>query len=486
MRRSASVDLKRSPHGSKSSFQELLNGKWRVLTSPALLSSAVVSALGLFMLINLCTLAMRQQAMLDIFNLPSSSSSQVHVSIKKATGTSNVAFRSDSAVQDALPDNQGNQSNRVVIGTQTLLGPECKNLSAEVLPKLQLQQSWKPGRFMQDPKMEFALVTHLGMERLDLLALQCRAWMGRVAAVLYAPMMKGKVVSWHQRLKGRSVLDLNKVLSSFYDELDPLNSCNLEMQLWTEEVESEVLGTLLPNGALRNLALKLANTEVVVLADIHELPSLSLSQELLRPRKLSMVKQILDEGVAMLVPTFATSPSLPAEEGSRLARLLVSGKKEAVLKAWDEGKIVIPDDGHPGQLSSRAIDHRAWMRAETNTYEIEYEEGFEPVVLVLAKDVTWYDERFRGPFGARTAQALDMSQHLTFEVNPLDFAVHIPFAEPEHVRMSADAVYDQEVELYAEVHKDVAASKYTPIARESCTLEKHDIYAPPGFQPHEL
>ena len=31
----------------------------------------------------------------------------------------------------------------------------------------------------------------------------------------------------------------------------------------------------------------------------------------------------------------------------------------------------------------------------------------------------------------------------------------------------------QEVELYAEVHKDMAASKYTPIARESCTLEKH-------------
>ena len=70
-------------------------------------------------------------------------------------------------------------------------------------------------------------------------------------------------------------------------------------------------------------------------------------------------------------------------------------------------------------------------------------QGFEPVMLALAKDVTWYDERFRGPFGARTAQALDMAQHLTYEVNPLDFVVHIPFAEPEHVRMSADAIYDQ-------------------------------------------
>ena len=34
------------------------------------------------------------------------------------------------------------------------------------------------------------------------------------------------------------------------------------MQLWTEEVESEVLGTLTPSGALRNLALQLADTEV--------------------------------------------------------------------------------------------------------------------------------------------------------------------------------------------------------------------------------
>ena len=51
-----------------------------------------------------------------------------------------------------------------------------------------------------------------------------------------------------------------------------------------------------------------------------------------------------------------------------------AGKKDGILKAWEEGKIMIPDDGHPGQLSSRAVDHKAWMRAETNTYEIDYEE----------------------------------------------------------------------------------------------------------------
>ena len=69
-------------------------------------------------------------------------------------------------------------------------------------------------------------------------------------------------------------------------------------------------------------------------------------------------------------------------------------------------------------------------------------QGFEPVMLVLAKDVTWHDERFRGPFGARTAHALDMSRHLTLEVNPMDFVIQIPFPEAEAVKRAARAIYD--------------------------------------------
>ena len=70
-------------------------------------------------------------------------------------------------------------------------------------------------------------------------------------------------------------------------------------------------------------------------------------------------------------------------------------------------------------------------------------QGYEPVVLMLAKDVPWFDERFRGPRGARTAHALDMSQHLTFEVNPNEFVVHMPFPRPEAARAAAEAMYDQ-------------------------------------------
>ena len=39
--------------------------------------------------------------------------------------------------------------------------------------------------------------------------------------------------------------------------------------------------------------------------------------------------------------------------------------------------------------------------------------------------------------------------------------------------LAKDANAVQEVELYAEVHRDVAASNYTPIGRESCKIEEH-------------
>jgi len=102
-------------------------------------------------------------------------------------------------------------------------------------------------------------------------------------------------------------------------------------------------------------------------------------------------------------------------------------------------------DGHAYILSKAEAfeaDHSKASLTASLSVQVCLLQGFEPVMLLLAKDVTWYDERFRGPFGPRTAQALDMAQHLTFEVNPMDFVVHMPFPEPEPASMAADAIYD--------------------------------------------
>ena len=125
MRRSSSCELRRVGSSSKSNVREAVDSKWRVLLSPAALPIAAVSAVGLFMLvrsavdmcilqvavahatanlplsptqavhspeakpavqINLCTLAMRQQQMLDIFNTPATSSSRLHITVRSAAG----------------------------------------------------------------------------------------------------------------------------------------------------------------------------------------------------------------------------------------------------------------------------------------------------------------------------------------------------------------------------------------------------------------
>lgn len=52
-----------------------------------------------------------------------------------------------------------------LLRTEVLLGPECGNMSADVLPQLKLEQSWKPGRFMRDITHPASLVLQLPIER---------------------------------------------------------------------------------------------------------------------------------------------------------------------------------------------------------------------------------------------------------------------------------------------------------------------------------
>ena len=59
---------------------------------------------------------------------------------------------------------------RVLLRSKVRLGPECGNASADVLPALTLEQTWKLGRFMRDMPSETALVTQLPLEECGPLA----------------------------------------------------------------------------------------------------------------------------------------------------------------------------------------------------------------------------------------------------------------------------------------------------------------------------
>lgn len=134
MRRSSSCDVRRI--GSKARLKDVNSSKFRALFNPALLSGAVVTLLGLIMLvllhflrnsdalhttiyqltshaqvmhmevpnvglfravyvyhlvqINLCTLAIRQEQMPKFFHLPGSSGNHLHIDVKKAVGATDM------------------------------------------------------------------------------------------------------------------------------------------------------------------------------------------------------------------------------------------------------------------------------------------------------------------------------------------------------------------------------------------------------------
>lgn len=81
------------------------------------------------------------------------------------------------------------------------------------------------------------------MCRLDLLDLQCRAWTGRLAAVVYVPLMGKRVVSWNERVDGSSMHDIFKVLSQFYDDLDPMSAHLHDLVLLIVRTSKQTLST---------------------------------------------------------------------------------------------------------------------------------------------------------------------------------------------------------------------------------------------------
>lgn len=70
-------------------------------------------------------------------------------------------------------------------------------------------------------------------------------------------------------------------------------------------------------------------------------------------------------------------------------------------------------------------------------------QGYEPVMLASRKDVPWFDERFRGTAGGKTAHAFHTYQHMSFCVDPSHFVVQMPHTEGDIVVDAAAAIFDQ-------------------------------------------
>jgi len=244
------------------------------------------------------------------------------------------------------------------------------------------------------------------------------------------------------------------------------------MTLYSEDVNSKTMAEAYPVNALRNRALKQAQTEVVLLDDVDFIVSLGLSH----PAQYQAIVQATRRRGAIVVPAFEPAASFRLSEGRKLALdtvQLEDGKGRAA-ELYSAGKLK-PFHLERWDLAHRATDFAKWAGA-SNFYDIQYEHDFEPYVLVAREGLPAYDERFRGYFENKAVHLRHMaSLGYNFLVHPSAFTVHLPH-EDSAARLMIIAPANEKLRnqiqgLGESVRRWIDNKTYTPVTSESCASE---------------
>jgi hypothetical protein len=278
-------------------------------------------------------------------------------------------------------------------------------------------------------------VTQLSLERLPQLRALCAGWPDRLAAAVYVPVVAGfgAVSAEVPAVNGSSPGEVAAALAAFHAEAEAGalgGGCALDLELAAEPFASwadPALG-LYPFNAARNRALGLARSEAVLLLDVDFRPWSGLPDlHARRPGAAAELRrELVERRTALVLPAFETADGGAAGRG--VAAAAAARGKAYALEAWRAGEIA------PFQVAQYARGHSAtdyarWAAA-TQRYDVTYEPGYEPYLLVARRHVPFYDERFRGYGRDKIAHALHMAAlGVRFAAHPAGYVVHAPHAK---------------------------------------------------------
>ncbi|KFM28696.1 Glycosyltransferase-like protein gnt14 [Auxenochlorella protothecoides] len=169
-------------------------------------------------------------------------------------------------------------------------------------------------------------------------------------------------------------------------------SCMLDLTLVVQDFDDVVEADYYTFNAARNQALRLALTEAVLLLDVDFILSASFLEELRSPNAYDSLISHLHQHRLLIIPAFETNTD--EEDGEMLAKSLVAEGKDAAVDAFLSNETdVFQRRWFPaGHASDKTLE---WIDS-SQIFSTEYTENYEPYVVILRKDVVWYDERFRG------------------------------------------------------------------------------------------
>lgn len=239
---------------------------------------------------------------------------------------------------------------------------------------------------VEDP-FDVTLVVQLSIDRLQMIETLCLHWEGPISLALYM-----------------SDSETQLLLSYVQSSSELVNRRNVGYHIVFKE------GQFYPVNYLRNIALEHARTPFVFLSDIDFVPVSGTYTTLRQTLKISsnMNKK------ALIVPAFE----------SLHYKVTFPKTKAQLLSMWDLGTMFT--FRHHEWSKGHAPTNYAKWRTATTRYTVQWEEDFEPYVVVQ-RNVSRYDKRFVGFGWNKVSHIMELqAQGYEFVVLPNVFIVHVP------------------------------------------------------------
>lgn len=336
----------------------------------------------------------------------------------------------------------------------------------------------KSGR--RRPRHSITLVTQTSLDRLERLENMCSIWTDIIAASVYFFVVDGHIMDMEKmQITGDVVAKVSAQLKAVHGVAEQQVRCLLDVALYVERAMSPEHAGLYPINALRNRALALSQSEIVLLLDVDFLPSTTILSDFHSWAGFHQTMELLTDKKALVVPAFEPSNK---EGGEALVTRIIGGGKQQVAEAIHDHEMrPFAFTEHIG--GQGYTNHSRWL-ASGLPYELPFipQLYYEPFIVVHRKFLPWYDERFRG-YGMNKIVHITALHGLgiTFWTHPTGYVAHVPHGASQakkHAHVLENGKLRNGATKKNKEHMNKVAKLYDAILEQ---IDKHSFHPVTSF-----
>lgn len=389
----------------------------------------------------------------------------------------------------------------------------CRSHFPPAIPNVTVHRIWKSQKLRR--YTDVTLVTHLSIDKLPELERQCDHWMSVVSAAVFVNLpyttMENDTSTYDPLTKevGAAIAEAEKKIDELFQKIESGESqhCTLDTMLVFEHFSrfDPFLG-LYPINALRNRALQMADTDIVLVIDVDLLPNADLAHDLHVVSRYETLRRVTEYKQVIVLPALEILSGDPAEE-NRWTRRALEGP-DRIRTMTEKGKIQpYLEDRNPHSQGNTDFDR--WINSSM-PYRVDFiDEGYEPFFLAKRLLLPWFDgmccvfihayhryashrllcthltnshcylcvysERFRGlRMNDRVIHTWHMYRSgFLFVTTPRAYLIHVKHPKSPVVKQTRTTGCSTRMQkVYNQSLLDVEADQYGPVTLFQCALRR--------------